>query len=87
MCRGSRAPSLRGWVHPVRFEAGGGDHGRSEIEGQDDPLPCTHATKEAAVASGRVKAMRRKTEDVIHNLDGTISERNSYGGNPTDRPG
>ena len=72
-----------GFVHTVHRD---GDWVNT-IEGQDDPLPGTHATKDEAVASGRVEAMRRKTEHVIHNLDGTISERNSYGGDPTDRPG
>jgi hypothetical protein len=47
----------------------------------------THDTKAAAVAAGRDEARRRRTEHVIHNEDGTIGERNSYGNDPRDRPG
>jgi uncharacterized protein DUF2188 len=35
-----------------------------------------------AVAAGRGRAKQDKTEHVIHNQDGAISERNSYGGRP-----
>ena len=45
------------------------------------------ATKEEAVGYGREEAIDRKTEHVIHNLDGTISEQNSYGNDPPSRPG
>ena len=44
-------------------------------------------TKDAAVAAGRKEAMQRKTEHVIHSMDGTIAERNSYGNDPASRPG
>ena len=47
-----------------------------EIEG-DDGTFGTYETKKAAVAAGREQAMKRKTEHVIHSLDGVISERNS----------
>jgi hypothetical protein len=57
------------------------------IEGEDGALPSTYDTKEAAVAAGREEAIRRKTEHVIHNEDGSIGERNSYGGDPAERPG
>jgi len=30
---------------------------------------------------------KTRTEHVIHNQDGTISERNSYGNDPATRPG
>jgi hypothetical protein len=33
-----------------------------------------------AEEAGRDAARRRQTEHVIHNSDGTIGERNSYGG-------
>ncbi|HEV2592210.1 MAG TPA: DUF2188 domain-containing protein [Gaiellaceae bacterium] len=46
-----------------------------------------HATKEEAVAAARTRAQADKTEHVIHNQDGTISERNSYGNDPASRPG
>lgn len=57
-----------------------------EIEG-DDGTFGTYETKKAAVAAGREQAMKRKTEHVIHSLDGVISERNSYGNDPADRSG
>lgn len=47
----------------------------------------SHATKEEAVAAGRRRAQADKTEHMIHNQDGTISERNSYGNDPSNRPG
>ena len=72
-----------GFVHTVRRE----DGWANTIEGQDGALPGTFETKEAAVAAGRDGAIRRKTEHVIHDSDCTIAERNSYGSDPSDRPG
>jgi len=54
----------------------------NEIEGEG-ALPGSHATKHVAVAAGRDEAIRR----MIHNEDGSIGERNSYGGDPAHRPG
>ena len=45
------------------------------------------ATKEVAVSEGRLRAIDAETEHVIHNEDGTIGERNSYGADPASRPG
>ena len=59
----------------------------NKIEGEDEPLPADHPTKQVAVAAGRDEAIRRKTEHVIHDEDGKIGERNSYGGDPVHRPG
>ena len=72
-----------GFVHTVRREGGWAN----TLEGDDQPLPGTFETKEAAVIAGREEAMRRKTEHVIHAQDGSIGERNSYGSDPSDRPG
>ena len=47
----------------------------------------SHATKEDAVAAGRSRAQQDKTEHVVHNQDGAISERSSYGNDPESRPG
>ena len=58
----------------------------NEVEGDGISLELD-ATKEEAVAAGRARAMQDKTEHVIHNQDGTISERNSYGKDPASRPG
>jgi hypothetical protein len=57
----------------------------NEIEG--GAVLSTHATKEEAVAAGQREAIARKTEHVIHNLDGTSSEKNSYGNDPYPPPG
>jgi hypothetical protein len=72
-----------GFVHTVHKDGAWAN----TIEGLDQSVPGTHQTKEAAVAAGRDEAIRRKTEHVIHNEDGTIGERNSYGGDPRDRKG
>ena len=57
----------------------------NEIEGNGSI--GSHATKEDAIANGRAQAQQSKTEHVIHNQDGTISDRNSYGTDPASRPG
>jgi hypothetical protein len=71
-----------GFVHTVHADG----KWRNTLEGSD-ALPGTYETKTAAVEAGREEARRRKTEHVIHNEDGTIGERNSYGADPADRPG
>jgi hypothetical protein len=38
--------------------------------------------KADAQAAGRRTAQREKTEHVIHNKDGEVGERKSYGGDP-----
>jgi hypothetical protein len=58
----------------------------NEIEGQGE-IMGHFVTKDAAVAAGRNEAKERETEHVIHNQDGTISERNSYGTDPVSRRG
>jgi hypothetical protein len=67
----------RGWIHTVHRdgrwlndEEGAGAVGQS------------YADKHSAVLAGRDIARQRRTEHVIHNLDGTIAERNSYGNDP-----
>jgi Uncharacterized protein conserved in bacteria (DUF2188) len=47
----------------------------------------SHPTKDDAVSAGRARARQDKTEHVIHNQDGTISERNSYGNDPASSAG
>ena len=39
-------------------------------------------TKAEAQAAGRRTAQREKTEHLIHNKDGEIGSRNSYGNDP-----
>jgi hypothetical protein len=72
-----------GFVHTVHKDG----NWVNEIEGDEGTLAGSHSTKDDAVAAGRQEAMRRKTEHVIHNQDGTFGERNSYGGDLPDRPG
>lgn len=57
-----------------------------EVEG-GDRVPGDFSTKEEAVAIGRARALADETEHVIHNQNGTISERNSYDNDPVHRPG
>ncbi|MDC7120870.1 DUF2188 domain-containing protein [Cellulomonas fimi] len=52
----------------------------NEVGGQ--VVGGTHRTKDEAVAAGRDEARRRSTEHHVHNLDGTIHEKNSYGSDP-----
>jgi uncharacterized protein DUF2188 len=72
-----------GFVHTVYRD------GRwvNSIEGDQAPLPDSFETKEDAVEEGRAEARRRQTEHVIHNQDGSIAERNSYGNDSNSRPG
>ncbi len=72
-----------GFVHTVHRDGSW----RTTIEGDEESLAGSYGTKEEAVAAGRQEAMRRSTEHVIHNQDGSIGERNSYGGDPASRPG
>lgn len=72
-----------GFVHTVHKDGSW----VTEIEGDEAAHFASHATKHVAVAAGREEAMRRKTEHVIHNEDGSIAERNSYGSDPARRPG
>lgn len=41
-----------------------------------------HKTKATAEEAGRSKARQLETEHVIHNRDGRIGEKNSYGNDP-----
>jgi hypothetical protein len=72
----------RGWVHTVHRD--GQWLNEIEDEGQQGNA---YATKEEAVAAGRALASERTTEHVIHNLDGEIAERNSYGHDLRDEAG
>jgi hypothetical protein len=56
-------------------------------EVQGEPVDGGFLRKQDAVSAGRDAAIARRAEHTIHNLDGTISEKNSYGGDPRDVPG
>ncbi|MEE2033919.1 DUF2188 domain-containing protein [Rhodococcus chondri] len=62
------------------FHQDGSWHNR--IEGQDGSTFGTHKTRDEAIREGREEARRRKVEHIIHNFDGTIGERNTYGQDP-----
>jgi hypothetical protein len=47
----------------------------------------TYETKEEAVRTWRGEARCRDTEHAIHNQDGTLGERNSYGRDPVEDSG
>jgi len=69
----------RGWIHTV-YRSATADWA-NEVEG-NDRASSVHDTKVEAVKRGRELARNAQTEHVIHNVDGTISERNSYGNDP-----
>ena len=52
-----------------------------------DRVAKTFDTKKEAQSAGRDTAKRSRTEHLIHNKDGKIGERNSYGGDPYPPPG
>lgn len=49
---------------------------KNTANGQD---VSRHQTKKAAVGKGRSEAVKRGAEHVIHNKDGKIGQKNSYG--------
>lgn len=63
----------RGWVHTIHRS------GEWVNELEEGPILSQHTTKAPAVLAGRLEAKSRRTEHVIHNVDGSIGERNSYG--------
>ena len=71
-----------GFVHTVHK-----DGGWVNSEEGGDRLGQPYETKRDAVEAGKHLARSRRTEHVIHNEDGSISERNSYGNDPVHRPG
>lgn len=72
----------KGFIHTVYKD----DQWVNEVE-EGEEFDGPHATKDAAVEAGRTRAKADKTEHVIHNQDGTISEHNSYGNDPVGSPG
>jgi hypothetical protein len=57
-----------------------------EEEGRKEAMSA-HNTKEEAINAGRNVAKQNMVELIIHNMDGRISERNSYGNDPRNVPG
>jgi len=74
----------RGWIHTV-YRSATGDWA-NQVEG-GDRASSVHATKDEAVRRGRELAQSARTEHLVHNMDGTIAYRNSYGGDTYPPPG
>ncbi|MGE0363732.1 MAG: DUF2188 domain-containing protein [Vicinamibacterales bacterium] len=72
---------MAGQVHTVPRDGGWINEGGGETIG------VAHDTKDTAIEAGRAAAREREAEHVIHNQDGTIGEKNSYGNDPRDVPG
>ena len=72
----------KGYVHTIHKN----DRWVNEIEGQG-AIRGSFERKTEAVAAGRARAKRDKTEHVIHKMDGKIGARSSYGGDSRRRPG
>ena len=65
----------KGWIHTVyRRES---DRWVNHVEGEG-PLTPAHASKDEAVDRGRALAEERRTQHVVHRMDGTILRRRSY---------
>ena len=60
----------KGFVHTVYKR----ETWLNELE-EGEGLPGTYATQEEAAAAGRERAIRNKTEHVIHKQDGEFGER------------
>lgn len=53
----------------------------TKMEKQDKPIRSAH-TKQRAMENSVREAKRSKVEHVIHNRDGKISDKDSYGNDP-----
>ena len=62
------------------------DFWRNRVE-SGELLRGAYVNKADAVEAGRREARRRETEHVIHNRDGTIAKRTSYGRHLAQRAG
>lgn len=64
-------------VHTVKH----GD-GWANRRAGSDRVSKVYPTKKEAQQAGRATARRDNTEHIIHNRDGKISKKNSYGNDP-----
>ncbi|HSE56845.1 MAG TPA: DUF2188 domain-containing protein [Candidatus Paceibacterota bacterium] len=53
----------------------------SKLEGQEKPVSSSHK-KDTAMEKSIKEAKERKVEHVIHNKDGIITDKDSYGKDP-----
>ena len=72
----------KGFVHTVPTSG----RWRNRVEAAE-LLPGMYDSKAEAIEAGRREAKLRETEHVIHNTDGTVAGRNSYGRDPAHRAG
>jgi hypothetical protein len=79
MRRRERQMPQKGDVHVVYNKSG--KAWKVEVTG-NQRASGSHATKPPAVAQARGLASRNKSELVIHNQDGKIGERRTYGKDP-----
>ena len=56
-------------------------------EGSTRRIGWTYAPIAEAQAAGRDRARRDRTEHIIHNVNGAIGQRNSYGDDPRSHKG
>lgn len=52
-----------------------------------ETIGAKHDTNDKTVEAGRAAARDCGSEHVIHNQDGTMAEKNSYGNDPPNVPG
>ncbi len=71
-----------GDIHTVPHRGGWANRVEGKLR-----ISSTHKTKIAAQKRGREMAILRRVEHLIHNQNGSISERNSYGRDPASRSG
>ena len=57
-------------------------NGSGWVNQENGNILSTHRTKENAVERGREIAREQRTEHTIHNSDGQIGRKNSYGNDP-----
>ncbi len=57
-------------------------NGKGWVNQQGGEVLSSHRLKERAVEQGRSDAQKAKVEHTIHNKDGKIGTKNSYGGDP-----
>lgn len=67
----------RNQIHTVRRAGGWGN-----IKAGGSKASKIYSTKTAAQAAGRKTAINQKAEHIIHNMNGRIGSRNSYGNDP-----
>ena len=72
---------------------GGGVHttpnpnGAGWVNQVNGKVTSSHRLKARAIDAGRAQAQERRTEHTIHNADGSIGRKNSYGSDPRSSKG